>query len=58
MTAFKITAAAVAFLLLLGVVTPWMVNQDSTLTLIAVPFVWLAFAGLVKKAIFTTKEKK
>lgn len=58
MTAIKITAAAVAFILLLAVVTPWLVNQDSTLTLIAVPFVWLAYAGLLKKAFFTTKEKK
>lgn len=56
--AIKITVVAVIFVLLLCGATPWLVNQDSTLTLLAVPFIWLAFVGLVKKAIFTTKEKK
>lgn len=43
--AFVLTLIAVAFVALLAVVTPWLVNRDSTLTLLAVPFVWLAFAA-------------
>ncbi|OMS42151.1 hypothetical protein AQ742_07155 [Burkholderia pseudomallei] len=36
------------FLVLLSIVTPWLVNQDSSITLLAVPFVWLAYAAFVK----------
>ncbi|MFG7090524.1 hypothetical protein ACGYR1_32675, partial [Burkholderia pseudomallei] len=47
-TASKLIVAAVLFLVLLSIVTPWLVNQDSSITLLAVPFVWLAYAAFVK----------
>ncbi|AJT48941.1 hypothetical protein [Burkholderia thailandensis] len=37
------------FLVLLSIVTPWLVNQDSSITLLAVPFVWLAYAAAFVK---------
>ncbi|ABC33940.1 putative gp37 [Burkholderia thailandensis USAMRU Malaysia  len=37
------------FLVLLSIVTPWLVNQDSSVALLAVPFVWLAYAAAFVK---------
>lgn len=37
------------FLVLLSIVTPWLMNQDSSITLLAVPFVWLAYAAAFVK---------
>lgn len=48
-TASKFIVAAVLFLVLLSIVTPWLVNQDSSITLLAVPFVWLAYAAAFVK---------
>ncbi|WP_206731671.1 hypothetical protein [Burkholderia pseudomallei] len=39
------------FLVLLSIVTPWLMNQDSSITLLAVPFVWLAYAAAFVKFI-------
>lgn len=50
-TASKLIVAAVLFLVLLSIVTPWLVNQDSSITLLAVPFVWLAYAAAFVKFI-------
>ncbi|WP_235364334.1 prohibitin family protein, partial [Burkholderia pseudomallei] len=50
-TASKLIVAAVLFLVLLSIVTPWLMNQDSSITLLAVPFVWLAYAAAFVKFI-------
>lgn len=44
------TAVVVLTFGLYGVVTPWMVNQDSFLTLGLLPFLWLSFAVGIGKA--------
>lgn len=38
------TALVVAFFFMCAAVTPWLINQRSSLTLVAVPFAWLFFA--------------
>ncbi|PZX29449.1 hypothetical protein C7416_104454 [Cupriavidus phytorum] len=43
---------AMTFVFLLSVVTPWLINQRSSLTMAAVPFLWLAFAGVIKFIYF------
>lgn len=60
MTAMKATYYWIAVLMvglyLWAAVTPWLVNQDSTLTLLAVPFLWATFGFAVKashKKLFT-----
>ncbi len=55
--ATKVVLAAVLFWLLMALVTPWLVNQRSTLTLIATPFAWLAY-GSVVYLMFFCKPKK
>lgn len=43
-------SVVLAALFLWGVVTPWMINQDSFITLAAVPFMWVAFLQLARRA--------
>lgn len=55
MKAFILLVLALLLVLLLAWVTPWMVNRDSTLTLLVLPFVWLAYlllAGRVLRGLF------
>lgn len=55
MKAFILLVLALGLVVLLAWVTPWMVNRDSTLTLLALPFVWLAYlllAGRVLRGLF------
>lgn len=43
-----VMAVLVAAVLLLAVGTPWLVNQDSALTIVFLPFMWVLFGYAAK----------
>lgn len=56
--AYVATILALLALLLAGMVTPWLVNTDSLLTLVLVPFIWITFfcaARAVGRRVFKAK---